>query len=90
MSTDSDAEALRPDSACHTILERVHEFLDQELDEDSCDAIRAHLEACEDCMDDYDIESAVKQLVSRCCREQHAPPQLRVTILTSITRWRAG
>lgn len=83
-------DALTPDADCELILERVHQFLDHELDEASCDAIRAHLDACEQCLDDYDIEMAVKQLVSRCCRGQQAPPQLRVTIVTSITRWRAS
>lgn len=81
---------LAADSECSVILQRVHEFLDHELDEASCDAIRAHLEACEDCLDDYDVEQAVKQLVNRCCRAEKAPQQLRVTIVTSITRWRAG
>jgi anti-sigma factor (TIGR02949 family) len=90
VSVDRDANGLRPDSKCEQILARVHEFLDHELDEASFEAIRAHLEACEHCLDDYDVEMAVKKLVNRCCRGQHAPPQLRVTILTSITRWRAN
>ena len=92
MSTeDADVpDALAADSDCALILERVHAFLDHELDEASCDAIRAHLDACEDCLDDYDIQQALKKLVNRCCRTTKAPQQLRVTIVTSITRWRAG
>jgi anti-sigma factor (TIGR02949 family) len=89
VSVDPGAPDLRPNSDCRRILERVHQFLDHELDEASCDAIRAHLEACEDCMDDYDIELSVKHLVSRCHRGQSAPPQLRVTIMTSLMRWRS-
>lgn len=90
MSVERDANDLRPDSGCDDILERIHLFLDHELDEASVEAIQAHLEACEHCMDDYDVVMAVKKLVNRCCRAQHAPPQLRVTILTSITRWRTS
>lgn len=90
MSVERDANGLRPDSGCDDILERVHQFLDHELDNESADAIRAHLEACEHCMDDVDVAMAVRKLVNRCCRAQQAPPQLRLTILTSITRWRAG
>ncbi len=82
--------ALSAESHCSLILARVHEFLDHELDEGSCDAIRAHLDACEDCLDDYDVQQALKQLVNRCCRTTQAPQQLRMTIVTSITRWRAG
>ena len=90
MSVDYDAEGLRPDSDCDQILARIHQFLDHELDEASLDAIRAHLVACERCLDDYDVMQAVKKLVNRCCRGEHAPPQLRITILTSMTRWRTG
>ncbi|WP_432557932.1 mycothiol system anti-sigma-R factor [Granulicoccus sp. GXG6511] len=91
MSTDSDPLAgLHKESDCSEILGRMHEFLDHELDgTTAADAIRAHLDACEHCLDDYDVVFALKQLVSRCCRAEKAPQQLRVTIMTSITRWRA-
>ncbi|MDO5500685.1 MAG: mycothiol system anti-sigma-R factor [Propionibacteriaceae bacterium] len=96
MSADADAEwpdplaGLHADPDCSVVLERMHQFLDHELDGSSSDVIRAHLAACEHCLDDYDVVNAMKELVSRCCRAEKAPQQLRVTIVTSITRWRAG
>lgn len=90
MSGERDADGLGPDSGCDEILQRVYPFLDHELDAATAAAIWAHVEGCEHCMDDFDAALAVKNLVNRCCRAEQAPPQLRVTILTSITRWRAG
>ncbi|OYO19350.1 mycothiol system anti-sigma-R factor [Enemella dayhoffiae] len=72
---------------CQVVLERVHTFLDNELDEASCEVIRLHLEACERCVEDFDAELAIKQLVNRCCQGQKAPQTLRVSIMTSITTW---
>ncbi|MDO5684443.1 MAG: mycothiol system anti-sigma-R factor [Propionibacteriaceae bacterium] len=91
MSDELDPLAgLHTDSDCSAFLARMHEFLDHELDgTEAEEAIRAHLDACEHCLDDYDVVFALKQLVSRCCRAEKAPQQLRVTIMTSITRWRA-
>ncbi|HHV21712.1 MAG TPA: mycothiol system anti-sigma-R factor [Propionibacterium sp.] len=92
MSSDADPLAgLHQASECSAILERMNEFLDHELDgTTAAEAIQAHLDACEQCLDDYDVVFALKQLVNRCCRAEKAPQQLRVTIMTSITRWRAG
>lgn len=81
---------LHAGAECAAILAHMQEFLDHELSEASADAIRAHLDACEQCLDDYDVVFALKHLVNRCCRTAKAPQQLRVTIMTSITRWRAS
>lgn len=73
---------------CTVVMEQVHAFLASELDEATCDAIRVHLMACEQCMDNVDAEQAIKQLVHRCCSSQRAPETLRVSIMSSITTWR--
>ncbi len=41
---------------CEHVLERVYEFLDNELDSASGDAIRHHLAQCEPCLDRFDVE----------------------------------
>ena len=63
---------------CTKVLTQVYEFLDNELDTASGDAIREHLAACEPCMDRFDVEQAVKALVHRCAattgrRKRSAP-----------------
>lgn len=69
--------------SCDAVIERVHAFLDHELDEVSCDEIRAHLDACEECLDTVDAEAAIKQLVHRCCASS-APEGLKAAIWARI------
>jgi len=70
---------------CDHVLERVSEFLDNELDSASSDAIRQHLAMCEACLDRFDAQEAVKSLVHRCCGGEHAPTHLRTKIVTQLT-----
>jgi mycothiol system anti-sigma-R factor len=81
------SEQERVDSAddCTKVLTQVYEFLDNELDTASGDAIREHLAACEPCMDRFDVEQAVKALVHRCCGNDRAPETLRAKIMLQIT-----
>ncbi len=72
------------DECTHT-LNRVYEFLDHELDDASGDEIRAHLAACEPCLEQFDVEQAVKSLVSRCCGGDVAPDHLRAKVMMQIT-----
>ena len=71
---------------CARVLSRVYEFIDNELDSSTGDAIRSHLAACEPCLDRYDVEQAVKTLVSRCCGGDKAPSQLRTKVLGQLAR----
>ncbi len=75
---------------CEHMLARVHEFLDSELDTASSDEIRAHLAACEPCLDRYDVEQAVKSLVSRCCGGDKAPEALRTKVLGRLAAAQAS
>ena len=72
-------------SYCERALERMYEFLDNEIDTASGDAIRQHLAECEPCLDRFDFEQAVKSAVRRCCRDEHAPEHLRARIVTQLT-----
>ncbi len=69
---------------CDHMLERIYAFLDHEIDTASSDAIRAHLAACEPCLDKFDVEQAVKALVSRCCGGDTAPSHLRNKVLGQL------
>ena len=69
---------------CAHVLERVYQFIDNELDTASGDAIRQHLSACEPCLDKFDVEQAVKSLVSRRCGGDTAPAQLRDKVLGQL------
>ena len=69
---------------CEHVLERVYEFLDNEVDAATGDAIRGHLVDCEPCLDRFDVEQALKSLVNRKCGGDKAPAQLRARIVTQM------
>ncbi|MBB2922951.1 mycothiol system anti-sigma-R factor [Cellulomonas cellasea] len=69
---------------CDEALGRLFEYLDSELDAPDAERIRAHLEECEPCLGEYDVEAVVKKLVKRCCQEE-APADLRLRIHERLT-----
>ena len=69
---------------CSDALERLWEYLDAELDALDSDVVRAHLAECQGCLDEYDVEVVVKNLVRRGCQET-APDTLRVRIHEQLT-----
>lgn len=71
------------DAHCSEVLQRIFFFIDNELDRADCDEIQEHLDACQPCLEKYELESTVKALVARSCAE-HAPDQLRERVLLEI------
>jgi len=68
---------------CADFLERIVYFLDNELDEADCSAVRVHLDTCNPCLVKYDLQRTVKAVVARSCHES-APDELRSRVLFSI------
>ena len=68
---------------CADFLERIVYFLDNELDEADCSAVRLHLDSCNPCLEKYDLQRAVKSVVARSCHEA-APDELRQRVLLQI------
>lgn len=77
---------------CQEVLARVSIFLDHGLSSRSglgYDAIEQHLRECEPCLEEYgvhveELASVVRTLLTRCCRNEHAPDELRLRVLHSI------
>lgn len=67
--------------ACSRALGQVQAFLHGELSESEADEIRHHLDACERCMDDFDVEQAIGHLLRRCHPPATASSQLRMRIV---------
>ncbi|WP_296140215.1 zf-HC2 domain-containing protein [uncultured Tessaracoccus sp.] len=64
---------------CVLALQRVHAFLHHELDDADADEIRHHLHACERCMEQFEIESAIDTMLRRQpCVPATAELRLRV------------
>ena len=68
---------------CADYLERIVYFLDNELDEADCSEVRLHLDACNPCLERYDLQRTVKAVVARSCSEA-APEELRQKVLFRI------
>jgi mycothiol system anti-sigma-R factor len=68
---------------CAEFLERIVYFIDNELDEADCSAVRVHLDSCNPCLEKYDLQRTVKAVVARSCTEV-APDDLRQRVLLKI------
>jgi len=69
---------------CSEVLDRVYEYIDQEMADDDCATVREHLDECAPCLAEFGLEQAVKALVQRSCGCDTAPEQLRGKILSKI------
>ena len=56
-------------SECADFLEQIVYFIDNELDEADCALVRAHLDTCNPCLEQYDLQRTVKSIVARSCSE---------------------
>ncbi len=64
------------DDDCVDYIERIVYLIDNELDQADCAVVEMHLRECGPCLERYDLQRAVKQLVARSCTES-APESLR-------------
>lgn len=69
------------EQACGWALDHLQEFLHGELSTEEADAFRRHLNACESCMDEADMEAAVSRALKRCQHPVHASAELRMRIV---------
>jgi mycothiol system anti-sigma-R factor len=72
---------------CDGVLDRVYAYIDGEVPEDDVESIRRHLDECAPCLEEYQVEAALKALVRRSCTER-APEQLRRRIHAAILQVR--
>ena len=73
-------------SACRQVQSSIHDYLDGELPGASASVVEGHLLRCPECADLVRIEAAVRARIRQCCTADEAPAELRVRIMTRITR----
>jgi mycothiol system anti-sigma-R factor len=73
---------------CSEVLYRVYEYLDGEMGREETSRIAEHLQECGPCLEQYDLDQAVKAIVKRSCQCEPAPRALRAQIMTRITQIR--
>ena len=66
-------------------LERIYNYLDDELTPEGRDVIQEHLQGCPECMHELQIENMLKRLVYRSCHGDKAPDGLADRIRARIT-----
>ena len=69
---------------CHEAVDRLYEYLDQQLTAEAEREVRQHLEACRPCGRHFDFEQAFLRFVEARCRSRCAPPELKRRILHEL------
>ena len=69
---------------CADCLERLYSYLDRELAPAELTEMRAHLDDCGGCEDDFVVERRFLTRVRDCCHEDVAPTELRARIVARL------
>jgi len=72
---------------CADFLEQIVFFIDNELAEADCAAVRKHLDTCNPCLEKYDLQRTMKAVVARSCTEV-APTDLRNKVMLRLQQVR--
>ena len=75
--------AAEHDAECADAVKRLYHYLDGELDDDRRALVKHHLDDCMPCLEAFDFELELRQVIARKCREP-VPDQLRVRIALAI------
>lgn len=70
---------------CDSYLDHLAEYLDGELTESECTALKQHLADCPPCLDEYQRDAIMKALIRRSCQCEEAPAALRTQIMQRIS-----
>lgn len=70
-------------------MHRIYDYLDGALSAQDIEEIRAHLDECETCAREYNLECLIRTSVRRSCSEQ-APEELKSSILDRIDALRSS
>lgn len=61
---------------CKQTLQELDAFLDDELSPTTRKQIHNHLESCVDCLQAFDFQAELKQVIRRKCSNDEMPPGL--------------
>ena len=73
---------------CREVAERLHGFLDRELEDAEIAEVQAHLDNCEECHSKFRFEASLKRLVMVRSSEEGASSSLRKRIADRLKRER--
>lgn len=70
---------------CSEVLYRIFEYLDGEMTPDDVHRVAEHLQECGPCLEEHDLDRAMKDVVRRSCAREEAPVELRLHVVQQIT-----
>jgi len=65
-------------------MKRIYEYVDGVLSREDVEEIKAHLQSCPECANEYSLECLIRTAVKRSCQEA-APETLKERILARIS-----
>ncbi|HVC70101.1 MAG TPA: mycothiol system anti-sigma-R factor [Acidimicrobiales bacterium] len=68
---------------CNETIERLYHYLDGELTDERRSEIKHHLDECPPCLDAFDFESELRQVIADRCRDR-VPDSLRERIRQAL------
>ncbi|MBK9180254.1 MAG: mycothiol system anti-sigma-R factor [Acidimicrobiales bacterium] len=68
---------------CEQVLVEIYTYLDGELTSEVREAIHVHLDGCSHCLEIYEFEAELRQVIAQRCRDA-VPPDLRSRIAQAI------
>jgi anti-sigma factor (TIGR02949 family) len=68
---------------CADVVAQLYEYIDEELDAETIEKIRQHLDLCQRCYPRYDFEKAFLRFISEHGRAT-APPELKRKVFQAI------
>lgn len=78
-----------PPPDCDEVIHRLYHFLDGELTEARRNEIRSHLDACQPCLEAFDFEADLRQMIASKCRDR-VPDRLRERVAAAIRHEQHG
>ena len=75
--------------SCEEALDRLYEFIDNELPPEELRRVAEHLQECSGCDAERRVNERIKEIVSACPKEA-APDDLREKVLAVIAEARSG
>jgi mycothiol system anti-sigma-R factor len=87
MNDQRDPSGAPSAEECADFFEQIVFFIDNELAEADCAAVRKHLDTCNPCLERYDLQRTMKSVVARSCTEV-APHELRSKVMLRLQQVR--
>ena len=72
--------------SCHDALERLYEYLDEELDDSWQERVQAHFDLCSRCYPYLTFEKSFLDAVRNTKPSEGPPPELKGRILELLTK----